>query len=316
MSGGWEWVGLVQTRALGDVRKKAILMHLANSAGEDGQSHWGTERIAAATDIGVRTVRRILADFEADGIVTRDRKRSPVTGQLGVWHHHLVWDAIAALPWNGVRLRGIDGDPFNQVSEPSAQAAPGAPQVHLAKAPQGAPGQVPAGCTSKPQRVNPREEPQSLAQRADSQLTLVAETAPAARRPARSGGGRLLVGFDAFWRVYPRREGKGAARNAWDKAIRKANAQDILIAAERYRDDPNREPQYTAHAATWLNQERWDDDPLPPRAGQSGVARTAGSARRVIAAVGNMPAAAVAASRAGALTGQAARVAAALEAGR
>jgi hypothetical protein len=39
----------------------------------------------------------------------------------------------------------------------------------------------------------------------------------------------------------------------------------------RYRNDPNREPEFTAHPATWLNAGRWDDDPLPPR-------RTNGSA--------------------------------------
>ncbi len=71
--------------------------------------------------------------------------------------------------------------------------------------------------------------------------------------------------FDAFWFVYPRKESKGAARKAWTKAVSKASAAHIIAAAERYRDDPNREDGFTAHAATWLNGERWDDDPLPSR---------------------------------------------------
>ncbi len=75
--------------------------------------------------------------------------------------------------------------------------------------------------------------------------------------------------FDAFWLVYPRKESKGAARKAWTKAVSKASAAHIIAAAERYRDDPNREDGFTAHAATWLNGERWDDDPLPSRAQSS-----------------------------------------------
>lgn len=68
--------------------------------------------------------------------------------------------------------------------------------------------------------------------------------------------------FDRFWSVYPRREAKGAARKAWDKAILRADSERILIAATRYRDQPGREPQFTAHAATWLNADRWDDEPV------------------------------------------------------
>lgn len=71
--------------------------------------------------------------------------------------------------------------------------------------------------------------------------------------------------FSTFWAIYPRKEGKGAARNAYQKALQNVSAETILEAAERYRNDPNRDPAYTAHAATWLNQERWDDAPLPER---------------------------------------------------
>ncbi len=71
--------------------------------------------------------------------------------------------------------------------------------------------------------------------------------------------------FEEFWEAYPRKASKGAARTAWTKAISKADASVIIAAAAAYRDDPNREDGFTAHAATWLNQERWDDEPLPSR---------------------------------------------------
>lgn len=76
-------------------------------------------------------------------------------------------------------------------------------------------------------------------------------------------------GFSDFWAAYPRREDKGHARTAWVKAVRKADVRTIVAGAARLRDDPNREKQFTPLPATWLNGERWGDDPLPPRGGRT-----------------------------------------------
>lgn len=72
-------------------------------------------------------------------------------------------------------------------------------------------------------------------------------------------------GFDDFWNVYPLKVGKGAAKKAFEKAIRTTNVEHIIAGALRYKLDPNRVDAYTAHASTWLNAQRWFDDPLPPR---------------------------------------------------
>jgi hypothetical protein len=71
--------------------------------------------------------------------------------------------------------------------------------------------------------------------------------------------------FDLFWKVYPLKVGKGAAKKAWDKAIQEIDYSAIIAGALNYAQDPNRHPSYTAHASTWLNAGRWADDPLPPR---------------------------------------------------
>ena len=77
-------------------------------------------------------------------------------------------------------------------------------------------------------------------------------------------------GFEQFWRVCPRKAGKGAARTAWVRACRKADPPTILAGLERaklgWRDV---EPQFIPHPATWLNQERWLDE--PPGNGPPGV---------------------------------------------
>lgn len=64
----------------------------------------------------------------------------------------------------------------------------------------------------------------------------------------------------AFWAAYPRREGKGAARRSWVKALEKAAASEIIAAAVAYAERRRgQDRQYTAHPTTWLNQERWTD---------------------------------------------------------
>lgn len=71
--------------------------------------------------------------------------------------------------------------------------------------------------------------------------------------------------FVDFWNVYPLKVGKGAAIKAFEKASRRTDAEIIIRGALRYKSDPNRVQGYTAHAATWLNAQRWLDEPLPPR---------------------------------------------------
>jgi len=72
--------------------------------------------------------------------------------------------------------------------------------------------------------------------------------------------------FDLFWKVYPLKVGKAAAKKVFDKAMSCGiDEQSIIEGAQRYAKDPNRHPSYTAHPSTWLNAGRWADDPLPQR---------------------------------------------------
>jgi DNA-binding transcriptional ArsR family regulator len=75
--------------------------------------------------------------------------------------------------------------------------------------------------------------------------------------------------FDQFWAAYPRKTAKGAARKAWPTAVERAGGPEVIVAgAARYAADPNRDDAYTAHPATWLRADRWEDEPLPPRGGR------------------------------------------------
>lgn len=69
--------------------------------------------------------------------------------------------------------------------------------------------------------------------------------------------------FDRFYGIYPRRIGKGAARQAFTRAIKKKPAQLIIEAAHEFAcfcKRMNIDPKFIPHPTTWLNQERWDDE--------------------------------------------------------
>lgn len=87
--------------------------------------------------------------------------------------------------------------------------------------------------------------------------------------------------FARFWAAYPRGHGKGAARKAWPKAVRIAGDAEVIVAgAERFAVDPNRSDEYTPHASTWLNAERWSDPPLPARSVRGAPSRRPIAERR------------------------------------
>lgn len=68
--------------------------------------------------------------------------------------------------------------------------------------------------------------------------------------------------FDQFWNLYPRKLGTGEAKQAFAKAVKTHGLEIIIEGVQRLANDPNLPaPQYIPRAATWLNQERWGDDP-------------------------------------------------------
>ena len=77
--------------------------------------------------------------------------------------------------------------------------------------------------------------------------------------------------FQEFWDIYPiHNGGRANSEKAWKKAVKQATPEAIIEGARKYRDDPNRQKEFTAYPATWLNQGRWADDPLPPQALKTG----------------------------------------------
>jgi hypothetical protein len=73
--------------------------------------------------------------------------------------------------------------------------------------------------------------------------------------------------FDLFWDLAVRKSGKAAARSALKSAMKKADLRTAIGPAWRQANEawatwPDKTK--VPHPSTWLNQERWDDDPVEP----------------------------------------------------
>jgi hypothetical protein len=187
----------------------------------------GHERIATLISKSPRSINRFIAELEHAGWVSRVQRRNPHTGNFTSCSYIV------------------------RTAQGSAPQATGAPNSATEGAQTSGPTGALSSATKESKREREPEERQKLvlmAHDGDVTVTLPPPT------------------FDAcFWPVYPRHTAKADARRAWDKALRVADAATIVAGAARYRDDPNREDEYTCHPATWLNGQRWNDDPLPAR---------------------------------------------------
>lgn len=233
-----------------------------------GVADWRPKRIAALTaGMNVDRVAEVGCELAEAGYIVIDDDTEEVLVRSFVRHDGLIktpniaasmvkdYAGVASRTLQGVIVHELhrlhDEDPGMTgwskasvlLSRPSIDPS-GIPSPRMASVnPSGMPSPIPSGNGSDiPQPSSHNQQP--------------AAHSPKTAEPP---------GFEAFWAVYPKRQDKGHARTAWVKAVRKADPSTITAGAERFRDDPNREPQYTALAATWLNGERWGDDPLPAK---------------------------------------------------
>lgn len=69
-----------------------------------------------------------------------------------------------------------------------------------------------------------------------------------------------LARFAEFWSVYPRRDDKAKAMQAWSKHGCDALADAVITGAKRYAaEKADSERRYIALPSSWLNGQRWED---------------------------------------------------------
>ena len=93
--------------------------------------------------------------------------------------------------------------------------------------------------------------------------------APIARRRSRPKkepkASSYSAEFEVFWDGYPRKLNcsKFEASKSWEKLTPEQQAQAIAVLPTFTRLCAGKDEQYICHAATWLNQRRWETIVVP-----------------------------------------------------
>lgn len=77
--------------------------------------------------------------------------------------------------------------------------------------------------------------------------------------------------FDQFWLIYPNKVGKRAAESAFATARKRVSQPDLIAGLLRYIAKTDDRPW--CNPSTWLNQDRWTDEPAAPTARAGPFAR-------------------------------------------
>ncbi|RWR49861.1 hypothetical protein EOW65_07860 [Sinirhodobacter ferrireducens] len=175
-------------RRFGSATRKQIVMYLANKASDDGTGIWCSKHtIARHTELSLATVKRVIRDFLAEGILLatglRDTSRH---GQTVVYR--IVLEAVEELEllqWStGSSTTGVTLNPV-----------PPVPATGVTVSPQPGSGRPPNNPKNHPE--NPPSARTSAREAADADLEPLWEAYPADRRRDRKACGQILAGAQA-----------------------------------------------------------------------------------------------------------------------
>ena len=91
------------------------------------------------------------------------------------------------------------------------------------------------------------------------------------------------TGFDRFWQLYPRKEGKLKAKEAY---LHAGVGEDVILGGLtrqlRCQQWQRESGRFIPLPATWLNQRRWEDEPAPTEQGRRPDAQEIAAVRRLM----------------------------------
>lgn len=65
--------------------------------------------------------------------------------------------------------------------------------------------------------------------------------------------------FESFWKLYPRKVAKADALKAWNKALKKKTADELIGLTKAYAESKLPDMTYIPYPASWLNKELYDN---------------------------------------------------------
>lgn len=213
--------------------------------------------LAAINGVGKDAIRGALQEMEGAGYLVREAQSHGARGKFSasVYIIHEESRAPIKAPLSGfpTTVEPTTVEPISD--EPSSENPTQLNKEELSKDLSNTPHNPPAGDGSAPEVKK--------------------------ARPRGKAADHLPERFEAFYRFYPHRINREAARRAWNKL----RPDDALIRAmgralkhqAAYWMATGTEQRHIPHPSTWLNQKRWTDPPesypLPSRGGGQASSR-------------------------------------------
>jgi hypothetical protein len=238
---------LVYSRLFGGASIKLVALKLADHADDDGGSIYPSiARIAAECELSERQVQRIIRDMVGRGLLRVIGDAKGGRGHPTRYSFHL--SSLSALPSSYVPK----GDTMSPIPERVTSA--------------------PERVTSTTERVTPMSPEPSI----EPSLEKPPPTPPRGGVRVREswledGEDRLQTveqideAFESFWKRWPSKVEKKAARKAFERVMREVDYDDFItgwhkavenFAGKEYQGDRLR---FVPHLSSWLNGERWND---------------------------------------------------------
>lgn len=237
-------------------RHKLLMLGIASHADPEGGNAWPTQAtLATYASATERTVIRLLAELEADGMLTIDRHGGGTLKRSAEGRRPNLYSITpAGMTGNVTQLEPELGDIPAELGDISGELGDMTPLATCDDA------------TGRSFSESPSESPRRAASPAESD-----------------------PGFDAFWSEYPRKIDKAAARRAWKSATKQTTEGDILGGLVRWKFAwvaAETAPEYIPHPTTWLNRHRWESTPDIGTAAKTGADPLADAIRQHLAASG------------------------------
>lgn len=202
--------------------QKLVLLILADAANADGVCWNAAPSIAEETGLSDRAVRTALHDLIEAGAIAGTMR----SGVRPLWTLAVSESGTTFhLKRNGVPVLKRNHVPSNRKHVPSK------PETQSAKPEPG---------SAEPSRTQIEPSRTQIIERGE---TLSAD------------------GFEDWWEAYPRKQGKDEARRCYAKAVKRGVSEAVLALGLQRQRWP-RDRKFIPLPATWLNQGRWQDDPL------------------------------------------------------
>lgn len=169
--------------------------------------------------------------------------------------------------YNAIFRYAFDGEESDITGTPLAMFLLAKPNIDfsLKKSEAGALG----GSTRRERNGNSESKPQANDKQSESKPQAIKDKGEVIKdKGVNKTLGHFDTEFDTFWQEYPKKVGKGAAKKAFEKARQGGVTLESLVTAVRRQKCGSQwskdDGQYIPHPATWLNQERWEDEVYSP----------------------------------------------------